>query len=115
MQVVAEPGDGAEALAIGRIAPESTGDDRSLVVVETRETVSRASLGNMLAKINLTGQPLASCQIGAWFYLVEADGFMTDDDSRIEDLARLEGVDRAVLVGGYATPLQPSQVAARPS
>ena len=108
-------GNEAEALAIGRIVPEATGDDRSLVVVETRETVSRAGLGNMMAKIGLAGQPLASCQAGAWFYLVEADGFMADDDTRIEEFARLEGVDRAVLVGGYATPLEPAQIAARPS
>ena len=108
-------GNGAEALAIGRIAADATDDDRSLIVVETRETVSRTGLGQMMERVGLTGQPLASCQAGAWFYLVEADGFMTDDDARIEELARLEGVDRAILVGCYATPIEPSQIAARPS
>ena len=108
-------GNGAQALAIGRIVPDPTGNDRSLIVVETHESVSRDGLGALMEKIGLAGRQLASCNAGAWFYLIEADEFMADDDSRIEEFARLEGVDRAILVGAYAAPIDPSQVAARPS
>lgn len=95
-----------DALAIGHIVPEESALDRSLIVIEARDTLSRAGLSGLLEKVGISGQPIASHHGGAWFYLVEADGFLTDADQRIEDLARLEAIDRAVVIGGYAVPLE---------
>ena len=95
----------AEALAVGRIVPEMSGRDQALATVETQETVSRAALGSLLGRIGLQGKRIASHQNGLWFHLVEIEGYVEDDDPRLTELARLEGVERAVLIGAYAAPI----------
>ncbi|MDH3699844.1 MAG: chorismate mutase [Alphaproteobacteria bacterium] len=97
--------NGAAALALGYIVPEASGGDKTLIVLETAETVSRTGLAAMLERVAIKGQPHASLQQGAWFHLLEADGFIELNDPRLEDLGRLSGVEGCSVIGAYATPI----------
>lgn len=95
----------AGAFAVGKIAPEASSRDHSLIVVETGETVSRAGLSGLLEKAGLRGAVLASAQQGAWFHLVDVEGFRTQEDEAVTELSRLSGVDRVTVIGAYAEPM----------
>lgn len=101
---------GDAALAVGYIAPEESGSDRTLIVVETVEMVSRAGLAAMLDRVFLEGVPLASLRQGAWFNLLEAEGFLESDDPRLQDLAQLGSVESCSVIGAYATPMDAPDV-----
>jgi len=97
---------GPEALAIGRIVPEGSGQDRSLIVVETREALSRAGVTGLAERVGINGHPIASCVSGLNFQLLDADGFIADDDARIDDLSKLADVAQVTVIGSYATPIK---------
>jgi len=99
-----------EAFAVGRIVLEESANDRSLIVIETSEALSRAGLSTLLGKVQITGQPIASHNGGGWYYLIEADGFLTDADPQMDELGKLEAVDRCIVVGAYAAPLEKSEI-----
>lgn len=106
---VAADGDGGQAaLAIGRIVPETSGDDRTLVVVETEQPLSRAGVTGLAERVGLRGHPIASSVSGPSFQLLDIEGYITDDDGRIDDLSKLNDVAQATVIGSYATPLTPS-------
>jgi chorismate mutase len=96
---------GPEALAIGRIVPEESGLDRSLIVIETREALSRAGVTGLAERAGIKGHPIASCKAGLYFQLLDAEGFVAEDDGRIGDLARLNDVAQVTVIGTYAAPL----------
>jgi len=97
---------GPEALAIGRILPESSGQDRSLLVVETREALSRAGVTALAERVGINGYPIASCVSGLYFQLLDADGYIADDDARVGDLSKLADVAQVPVIGSYATPIK---------
>lgn len=97
---------GLEALAIGRIVPESSGEDRSLIVIETREALSRASVSALAERTGIKGHPVASSVSGQNYQLLEAEGYIADDDARLADLAKLSDVAQVTVIGSYAIPLQ---------
>jgi chorismate mutase / prephenate dehydratase len=101
---------GQEALAIGRIAPESSGQDRSLIVIETREALSRAGVTTLAERVGINGHPIASCVSGLYFQLLDADGYIADDDARVDDLAKLADVAQVTVIGSYATPIPAGSV-----
>ncbi len=109
---VAAPGgeNRLEAFAVGRIVLEESANDRSLIVVETGEALSRAGLSGSLERVGISGRPIASHNRGGWYYLVEADGFFAEADPRLEELAKLEAVDRCIAIGAYATPLEEDEI-----
>jgi chorismate mutase len=101
-------GDGIEALAIGRIAPEATGYDRSWLALETTPDISRGRLRSVLGAAGIEPTLLAATQRSDenWLHLAEISGLLTADDRRIARLvAPREPVLRAVLLGGYPVPL----------
>ena len=97
-----------EALAIGRVAPESSGQDRSLIVVETREALSRAGVTALAERVGIKGYPIASCIAGLYFQLLDADGYVTESDPRIDELSKLNDVAQVTVIGSYATPIEGS-------
>jgi chorismate mutase/prephenate dehydratase len=102
----ARSGDGGpDALAFGRIAPEDSGSDRTLIMLETRETVSRDGLVGLLERAGIEGRPAASHRDNAWFHLLDAKGFIAREDPRITELAKLAGVAGVSVIGAYAEPL----------
>lgn len=98
---------GREALAIGRIAPESSGDDRSLIVIETEEALSSAGVTGLAERVGIKGHPIASCLSGLHFQLLEAEGYIAGDDPRVDELAKLNDVAQAMVIGSYALPIDP--------
>lgn len=96
---------GGEALAIGRIVPEKSGSDRSLVVIETRVALSRAGVTTLAGRVEIKGHPIASCKAGHYYQLLDAEGFIADDDSRIGEMAQLNDVAGVTVIGNYATPI----------
>ncbi|MCK5274322.1 MAG: chorismate mutase [Alphaproteobacteria bacterium] len=104
-----EPGNvrgrGVSALAIARVPPEASGDDRSLLLLEMAAEVRRPVIGEMLAAAGLEGEIVCAATDGTTQYLAEAAGFVEDDDSRLAALAKHENVERVRVIGAYPAPL----------
>ena len=98
-------GEAPEALVIARVAPEETGDDHTLLVVETTDEVSGIALNDMLVKANLRANVITSYGKGLRLHLVDAGGFLEPDDVGVQLLSARDAVERVVLVGAYPTPL----------
>lgn len=102
-------GDGLEALAIGRLASEPTGYDRSWLALETTPDISRARLRSVLSAAGIEPTLLAATQRTEenWLHLAEVSGHLVAEDRRIARLVeRKQPVLRAVLLGGYPVPFR---------
>jgi chorismate mutase len=100
----------AEALVVAAIAPDPSGDDRSLIGLEMNADVSRARLGAALATAGFVlGSSLLRRDPGAAVAhaLVEVGGLVADDDRRLDALAGIlaDMLRRPVVLGAYATPV----------
>jgi chorismate mutase len=103
--------DGAprvEALVVGVMPPEPTGLDRTLIVCEATDDLSRTRIAAALDAAGLT--PRASFvrrpvnDVAA--LLVEADGFVAETDPRLAAFAERAGARRPVIAGAYPLPLE---------
>lgn len=106
-------GDNLEAVAIARLTQEPTGYDRSWLVLETADDVSRARLRAALGAAGLEPTQLAATQRAGdtWLHLAEISSYVAPDDRRVHLLMdRRQPVQRAVIVGGYAVPLRPEDL-----
>jgi chorismate mutase-like protein len=114
----AERGERVEALVVGRIQPEETGRDRSLVAVETRGEISRATLAAAFRGENLQAGFLSSGlpagEEGHFLHLLELPTFLAGADKRLARIAERLGRDlrQVWLIGGYAEPLTPAELGA---
>jgi chorismate mutase/prephenate dehydratase len=112
----AERGKRVEALVVGRIQPEETGRDRSLVAVETRGEISRATLTaafraeGLQAAFMVSG--LLAGERGHYLHLLELPLFLAGADSRLARIAEKLGRDlqQVWLLGGYAEPLSAAEL-----
>lgn len=90
------------ALVVAPIAPDASGEDRSLLRVEAPEEMNRARLHAALDAAGLTPRTLLLRRSGDVVQaLADMDGFVTSDDPR---LAAVKGV-RVVTLGAYAVPM----------
>ena len=100
---------GGDALAVGSGALEPTGDDRSLIVIETRGEVSRARLFSALSASGLDCDFFAVFEPGggAALNLVELTDFVLQDDKRLAIFKDKVGaaVERIISLGSYGAPL----------
>ncbi len=104
-------GDEPKALAIAMMTPEPTDDDRSMVVIETDDEISRAKLSENFAAAGLNplflverpGTPERS----GWLHLIECEGFVVAGEARIGHLAEILGDTAGAIhvLGAYAAPL----------
>jgi chorismate mutase/prephenate dehydratase len=104
--------DETRALAIGRVDPEPSGDDLTLLAIEAEPDVSRGRLRDLMVAADLQPSWLA-----VWrppkepqsIHLVEAPGFLLEGDERVgQVLSASRGeVLRIVPLGGYPRPLRP--------
>ncbi|HEY6434159.1 MAG TPA: chorismate mutase, partial [Acetobacteraceae bacterium] len=94
----------ARAFAVAAVAPDPSGNDRSLLGLELDPDLSRARLGSALTAAGLEpGEVILRRDAGVAHALVEVAGFVADDDPR---LARLGAVLRTpVVIGAYAVPV----------
>jgi chorismate mutase len=114
---------GGDALAVGSGALEPTGDDRSLIVIETRGEVSRARLFSALSSSGLDCNFYAVFEPGGGtaLNLVELADFILPDDKRLAIFKDTVGaaVERIISLGSYGAPLvldrrQPAAVQREP-
>jgi chorismate mutase/prephenate dehydratase len=101
------------AYAIAAISPEPSGDDQSLVAVDTSFDLSRARLTDSLKDVGLPGRLQAAHeQAGVEIrqHLFELDDFVADGDARLDALREKlgEAVDRVAVLGAYPRPLKRS-------
>lgn len=107
-------GRGLQALVIGTTPNEPTGHDRSLLVAETREPVSRSALRDALNAVQLKPVFIQAFQElgGPEQHLVEVEGFLAPDDPRLAALAKsIAAESRVTAIGGYAVPLTAEELA----
>jgi chorismate mutase-like protein len=107
-------GRGLQALVIGTTPNEATERDRSLLVAESRDPISRSSLRDALNAAQLKPVFIQAFQEpgGRELHLVEVEGFLAKEDPRLAVLARALGADsRAIAIGGYAVPLSADELA----
>lgn len=98
-------GDAPDALAIGRMTSEETGDDRTALVVETGGDLSRSGLSEILTAASLRPTLLAPSAAGARLCYAEVEGFVAPDDMRLQTLAARDMIERMTVIGSYATPM----------
>lgn len=102
------PSGGVHAgLAVATMAPEPSGDDRSLIAIETREPMSRTGITRALADAGFAVSFAASRGAGGDMHLAEVAGFVTGDASGLAALrGKLGEAARLVeVIGAYAVPL----------
>ncbi len=107
------PADGcAQGLALALMAPEPSGDDRSLIAFETEAGIGRSRLRDALVEAGFAVR-------STWFkqsigpeshdgFLAEVDGFVLDDGPGLAAL-QLDvstGVTRVAVIGAFAVPPQ---------
>lgn len=100
--------EGPQAFVIACRPHEETGADRSLVAVETAPEISRDRLRAALSAAGLDGAELMATHRTEdhWIHLVEAVGYLTNDDQRLADLAAAKDpVRHTRVIGGYAVAL----------
>jgi chorismate mutase-like protein len=98
-------GRDTQALVIARIAPEPTGEDRSLLMIECGQETRRAVLADMLDRTGLQAQKVCSSGNGTPQYLVEVEGFLVSAEERLGRLMEEPNVERARIIGAYPVPL----------
>ena len=98
-------GDAPDALAIGRMTSEETGDDRTVMVLETGGDLSRSGLVEILTAASLRSTLLAPSAAGARLCYAEVEGFVASDDMRLQMLAGRDTIERMTVIGSYATPM----------
>jgi len=110
VQGSAEP---PQALVIACRDHDESGDDRTVMVVETGPDVSRDRLRAVLTAGGLEPAGLlAIYRHGAvWLHLVDVLGHVNALDSRLTQLvAPKDPVSHVTVIGGYATPLPPESL-----
>ena len=101
----------SQAFVIARVEQEKTGRDRSFLVVEAREEISRQRLVNMLKAARMEPVQVMPWHDDQkpeqWLHLAEIDGFVAPGDRRLDRFLDEAGdaVRQVCHVGGYALPL----------
>jgi chorismate mutase len=103
-----------EAVVIGSLEREPTGEDVTFLVVAADPSVSRANVALRLAEAGLAGQSVETHEEapqGSRLHLVQVPDYVTRDDERLSRLAAGSKtlVHRIAVVGGYAQPLDPDR------
>jgi chorismate mutase len=105
--------DGVEGLAVAMAPHEESGLDRSFLVVETAEQVSRDALTDLLTT---AGIPVLDVkhwedQPDQRLHLIEVEGFLAADDRRLAGLEQDGGPLKSWVIGAYAVPLSAEELA----
>lgn len=100
--------DPLEAFVVACRDPEETGDDRTLIAVETSPDVSRDRLRTVFTAANLDLHAMLATHRsdGAWRHLVEVTGFVTGADPRLTEMMQTKDpVTHVRVIGAYASQL----------
>ena len=109
-----------EAFAIARLVRRPTGDDRTMLAVETSERISRSGLNSALVDAGLKGSILgmwrADSDPESWLKLIDVEGFLDPADDSVQAFKAKVGqyVGSIYSVGSYATPLSAESLQTAP-
>ncbi len=107
--------EGLEALVVSLAPPEASDRDRSFLVVENSDQLSRGGLRDVLtrADFHVADMQNWSARGKLPWVLVEVDGFLEQDDPRLRHLAEPENspIGQVWLIGSYAVPLSAEDLA----
>jgi chorismate mutase len=107
--------DGVEGLAIALAPQEDSGGDRSYLVVELPEPLSRDALSDQLTAAGFEVRDIKHWELPSDqpLHLVEIEGFVAQDDGRLATLGETatNGL-KYWAIGGYAVPLTARELAA---
>lgn len=107
---------GLHAVAVARMAQERTGDDRSLLIIETKGEVSRSRFVAAMQAAGFDPSYIAEWQDNqdpnSWLHLIEIGDFVSPEDPRVGRLVGSEenAIVRAIQAGGYAVPLDEAEL-----
>jgi chorismate mutase len=95
----------AQALVVGALAPEPSGEDRSLVAFEAAPEFSRARLSDLVAAAGLKPLSLVlhRAERAPTACLAEVEGLVDPRDGRLAALAEA-GLARPVVIGAWPVP-----------
>ena len=101
-----------EALVVAKLTPEPSGQDVTLMAIETDQDVSQARIVEQLGQCDFAPQPLAVqelTQTGQRLLLSELVGFVAADDGRLQAFRENLGDDlsRVAILGVYPKSLAP--------
>jgi chorismate mutase/prephenate dehydratase len=105
-----------EGLAVAQCPLEETGRDRSLLIVEATEEMSRSALVAESREAGLTANVIQSWQppseSAVWLHLIDVEGFLAPDDQRLASFGQRLGKALQQLwpVGGYPVPLAAAEL-----
>jgi len=97
---------GVGAYVLAKLEFDPTGDDRTLLVVETEFELSKADLLRQVTNANLTPQLAVTDRSDGAAHLIEVDGFVETDDEPVRKLMDLDEVRSVFLIGSYGVPVQ---------
>ena len=97
--------------AVGRIAPEPTGEDKTLLFAQTDGTLSLSTLDLLLKAAGI--ETLTVCDtfipdLSRKAYLFEVKGFITKEDSRLENVLKKESgrIEMLRIIGSFPVALK---------
>lgn len=97
------------AVVLARTEPEESGDDRSMISIESTSGLSRNRIAGAVAKAGLPAFVSALDQVvrGVHHYLIELPGVIADGDKRLRQLETALELEagRVASIGAYATPV----------
>ena len=103
-------GGDVEALLIANLSPLETGDDKSYIIIELDELISRSRLTSTLSSAGLSPLaivPLTNNTNLNEIFLIEVSGFVNVNDKRLASiLENGAGFMTAQLIGSYAVPFR---------
>lgn len=94
---------GVGAFAIAKLDYDPTGEDRTLLVIETETQLSRAGLRSMVSNAGLQANTFVSDQQDVTAHLIEIDGFVTPEDTK--KLTERDEVLAVFIIGAYGVPV----------
>ncbi len=98
------------ALVVSKAGFDDSGDDRSFLLVQCNQQVSRGRLVDVVKKLNMEALSIASMRATIpdqpCFHLVEVDTYLNNSDPRVTQFAdKIEDeYARVICVGGYPVP-----------
>lgn len=98
------------ALVVSKAGFDDSGDDRSFLLIQCKQSVSRGRIVDVAKKIGLEALSLSSMRTTMaeqpCFHLIEVDTYLNDKDPRVAQFADTLEDDyaRVTSVGGYPVP-----------
>ncbi|WP_019646878.1 chorismate mutase [Novispirillum itersonii] len=107
-------GDGIEGLVICRLPQEDTGHDRTYIVIEADEDLSRTGLRSLAENAGLVVAEMPDTDDTspvARLHLLEIETCVLPTDQRLVELGRESAIRRVSVIGGYAIPFTADDLA----